>query len=304
MNMPRDFVGYSDRPLEFRWPNGARLALNVVVNYEEGAERNRLDGDEQLEPLTEATYPARPGERELSLESFYEFGSRVGIWRLIRLFDAYEISPTIFVCAQALERNAAVTAAFVERKYDMVGHGYRWISHFGLNEVQEREQIRMARDTVQRLTGQRMIGWFTRPPQTVATRRVLAEEGFLFDCGAYNDELPYFQEVSGRPFLIVPYTLDVNDVRYWKTGFFTGTDFERYCLDSFETLYLESARTPRMMSVGLHPRIIGRPGRIRALERFLAHVRRHPDVWIAPRTEIARFWAQQFGQAGTWNWPQ
>jgi peptidoglycan/xylan/chitin deacetylase (PgdA/CDA1 family) len=303
MDMPRDFVGYSDAPPRFQWPNGARLALNIVVNYEEGAERNRLDGDEALEPLTEATYPARPGERELALESFYEFGSRVGIWRLIDLFDLYEIPPTIFVCAQALERNTAVTRAFVARQYDMVGHGYRWISHFGLSEAEEREQIRRARETVQRLTGQQMIGWFTRPPQTVATRRVLAEEGFLFDCGAYNDDIPYFQDVGGRPFLVVPYTLDVNDVRFWKGSLFTGADFEHYCLDSFEALYLESARTPRMMSVGLHPRIIGRPGRIMALGRFLAHVRKHRDLWIASRTEIARFWASQFAPADTWNWP-
>jgi peptidoglycan/xylan/chitin deacetylase (PgdA/CDA1 family) len=149
-----------------------------------------------------------------------------------------------------------------------------------------------------------MIGWFTRPPQTVATRRILAEEGFLFDCGAYNDELPYFQDVRGRPFLIVPYTLDVNDVRYWKTGFFTGTDFERYCVDTFEALYRESARTPRMMSVGLHPRIVGRPARALAFERFLAHVRQHSDVWIAPRTEMARCWATQFAPNGPGNWPQ
>ncbi len=303
MDMPRDFIGYGNKPPKFQWANGARLALNLVVNYEEGSERNRLDGDEELEPLTEASYPARPGERELASESFYEFGSRVGIWRIIDLFDKYQVHPTIFACAVALERNSMVAQAFVERKYDMVGHGYRWISHFKFNDEQEREQIRRATVSIQSTTGQRIVGWFTRPPQTVSTRRILAEEGFLFDSGAFNDDIPYFQEVKGRPFLIVPYSLDINDVRFWKTGLFTATDFETYCTDAFDALYHESARAPRMMSVGLHPRIIGRPGRILGLDRFLAHVRDYPDVWIAPRTEIARFWADRFAPPDTWNWP-
>ncbi len=304
MDMPRDFIGYGDKPPKFEWPNGARLALNLVVNYEEGSERNRLDGDEDLEQLTEASYPAQLGERELALESFYEFGSRVGIWRIIDLFERYRVRPTIFACAVALERNPVVTRAFVERGYDVVGHGYRWISHFGLSEQHEREQIRKATESILRTTGQRIIGWFTRPPQTIATRRILAEEGFLFDSGAYNDDLPYFQDVRGRPFLVVPYTLDINDIRFWKAGMFTATDFETYCIDSFGALYRESVRTPRMMSIGLHPRIIGRPGRILGLDRFLAHVRNYRDVWIVPRTEIARFWARRFAPPNTWNWPQ
>ena len=304
LDMPRDFIGYGGKPPKFEWPNGARLALNLVVNYEEGSERNPLDGDEELEHLTEASYPARPGERELAMESFYEFGSRVGIWRIIDVFDKYQVRPTIFACAVALERNPKVTQAFVERKYDMVGHGYRWISHFKLNEQQEREQIRKATESIQHKTGQRIVGWFTRPPQTVATRRILAEEGFLFDSGAYNDDIPYFQDVRARPFLIVPYTLENNDIRFWKTGLFTAADFETYCIDSFDALYRESARTPRMMSIGLHPRVIGRPGRILGLDRFLAHVRDYPDTWIAPRTDIARFWADRFAPPNTWNWPQ
>lgn len=302
MDMPRDFIGYGNNAPKVQWPNGARLALNFVINYEEGSERNRLDGDEELEPLSEATYPSRPGERELTQESFYEYGSRVGIWRIMEVFAKHQVTPTIFACAVALERNAAVTQELVGRKYDMVGHGYRWISHFGLTEDRERAQIRNAVDSIQRTTGQRILGWFTRPPQTVATRRILAEEGFLFDSGALNDDLPYFQEVGNRPFLIVPYSLDINDVRFWKGGLFTARDFEMYCSDSFDALYQESARIPRMMSVGLHCRIIGRPGRILGLDRFLAHVRNHPDVWIATRTEIARFWAEHFAPPHTWNW--
>lgn len=304
MDMPRDFVGYGNNTPKVQWPNGARLALNFVINYEEGSERNRLDGDVELEPLSEATYPSLPGERELTQESFYEYGSRVGVWRIMEVFAKHQVTPTIFACAVALERNAVVTQEFVERKYDMVGHGYRWISHFGLNEDQEREQIRKAVDSIQQTTGQRIVGWFTRPPQTVATRRILAEDGFLFDSGALNDDLPYFQEVRERPFLIVPYSLDINDVRFWKGGLFTARDFEMYCCDSFDALYQESARIPRMMSVGLHCRIIGRPGRILGLDRFLAHVRNYPDVWIATRTEIARFWAERFAPPHTWNWPR
>jgi len=298
MDMPRDFIGYGDRRPKFEWPNGARLAVNIVVNYEEGSERNVLDGDTEIE----SPYPVEPGGREFALESFFEFGSRVGIWRLIELFDQYQVPPTIFACALAVERNPSVAKAFVERKYDLVGHGYRWISHFGLSEEQERDQIRKAVESIQRITGRRLVGWFTRPPQTLATRRILAEEGFLFDSGAVNDEIPYFQEVQSRPFLIVPYTLDVNDIRFWKGQMFTAHDFEEYCRDAFDVLYRESARAPRMLSVGLHPRVIGRPGRILGLERFLARIQDCRDVWLATRTEIARFWLEQFAPPNTWNW--
>ncbi len=302
MDMPRDFIGYGDRRPKFEWPNGARLAVNIVVNYEEGSERNVLDGDAEIERASESPYAVEPGGREFTLESFFEFGSRVGIWRLIELFDQYQIPPTIFACALAVERNPSVAKAFVERKYDLVGHGYRWISHFGLSEEQERDQIRKAVESIQRTTGRRLVGWFTRPPQTLATRRILAEEGFLFDSGAVNDEVPYFQEVQSKPFLIVPYTLDVNDIRFWKGQMFTARDFEEYCRDAFDVLYRESARAPRMLSVGLHPRVIGRPGRILGLERFLASIQDCRDVWLATRTEIARFWLEQFAPPNTWNW--
>jgi peptidoglycan/xylan/chitin deacetylase (PgdA/CDA1 family) len=278
--------------------------LNLVINYEEGAERNPLDGDEVLEPLSEASYTVPPGQRELALESFYEYGSRVGIWRLLSLLDRYEVRATVFACGRAILRNPDVARALVVRKYDIVGHGYRWIPHSGLSEEEEREQIRKARDSIQQSTGQRIIGWFTRPLQTVATRRILAEEGFLFDSGAFNDDIPYFQEIRGRPFLVLPYTLDVNDIRFWKTGLFIADDFASYCINSFEVLYQEGASIPRMMSVGLHPRVIGRPGRIVGLDRFLTHIRKCPEVWIAARTDIARFWAERFAPSDTWNWPQ
>jgi allantoinase len=303
MDMPRDFIGYGRNTPQFEWPNGARLALNIVVNYEEGAERNPLDGDPQREDASEAVFPAKPGERETHQESVHEYGSRVGIYRIIDLFDQYQVRPTIFACALALERNPPVTKEFVDRKYDIVSHGYRWITHFGFNEAQERAEIVKARESFLRTTGQRVIGWFNRTPQTVITRRILAEEGFLYDSQAVNDDIPYFQDVAGRPFLIVPYTIDCNDGRFWRGTLTTGRDFETYCVDSFDTLYRESARTPRMMSVGLHPKIIGRPGRIGGVERFLEYVRKRDDVWVCSRGDIARFWAGRFAPPNTWNWP-
>ena len=303
MDMPRDFIGYGRNPPKFEWPNGARLALNIVVNYEEGAERNPLDGDPQREDTSEAVFPAKPGERETHQESVYEYGSRVGIYRIIDVFDKYQVNPTIFACALALERNPPVTREFVDRKYDIVSHGYRWITHFGFTEAQERDEIRKARESFLRTTGQRVIGWFNRTPQTVITRRILAEEGFLYDSQSVNDDIPYFQDLQDRPFLIVPYTIDCNDGRFWRGTLNTGRDFETYCVDSFDTLYRESARTPRMMSVGLHPKIIGRPGRIGGVDRFLEYVRQYPDVWLCSRTDIARFWAERFAPPNTWNWP-
>ena len=304
VDVPRDFIGYGRNTPKFEWPNGARLALNIVVNYEEGAERNPLDGDPVQEQAGETSYQMRSGERELVQESVSEYGSRVGIYRCVDLFDQYKVQPTIFACALALERNSAVTAEFVQRDYDIVSHGYRWINHAGFSEEQEREEIRKARESFARTVRRPILGWFNRSPHTVATRRILAEEGFLFDSQAVNDDIPYFQEVKGRPFLVVPYSVDVNDFRFWRGNMFTGRDFEAYCVDSFDALYRESARTPRMMSVGLHSKIIGRPGRIGGLERFLEYVRQFPDVWLAARTDIARFWAERFAPPDTWNWPR
>ncbi len=291
----RDYIGYAGNPPKVEWPGGARIALNLVINYEEAAELGALPGDPQREIWGEVQYPAKPTERELVNESLFEYGSRVGVWRIMRILNKYQATCTVFACAVALERNPEVTQAFIKSGYDMVGHGHRWIGHYGMTEEQEREEIRKARKSIERTTGQRIIGWFTRPMQTPATRRILAEEGFLYDCYAFNDDLPYFQEVRGKPFLIVPYSLDQNDTRYQKNQMFTGDDFFSYVRDSFDTLYEEGATQPKMISVGLHCRLIGRPGRALALDRFLAHVRTHPDVWIANRNDIARFWMERYG---------
>jgi allantoinase len=292
--MPRDFIGYANRPPDFEWPGGARLAINFVINYEEGAERSPLEGDADREPLVEARYEVPAGERELFTESTFEFGSRVGVWRLLELLDRYKVTPTIFACAVALERNPLVTKALVERGCDFVGHGYRWIPHTGMSPEREREQIRLCRSSIEATTGYGIKGWFTRPPNTPNTRRLLAEEGFLYDSGAVNDDVPYYQEVSGRPFLVVPYSLDVNDTKFFKDQFFIGSDFAEYGIDSFNVLYRESRRAPRMMSVGLHSRIIGRPGRLAGLERLLEHLRNHDGLWITGRDQIATFWSETF----------
>jgi peptidoglycan/xylan/chitin deacetylase (PgdA/CDA1 family) len=294
-NMVRDFVGYGSKPPKVEWPGGARLALNFVINYEEGSELGALETDKQREMMAEAIYPAKPNERELANESVFEYGSRVGVWRIMRILDEYEVTCTIFACALALEQNPAVTQAFIRHGYDMVGHGYRWIAHYGMSEELERKQINEARDSIEQTTGQRIIGWFTRPLLSLNTRRILAEEGFVYDSACFNDDVPYFEQISDRRILVVPYTLDQNDIRYWKNQMFTSNDFFEYMRDTFDTLYEEGATTPKMMSVGLHCRVIGRPGRAQGLDRFLAHVRKFPDVWIANRNGIAKFWLQKYG---------
>ncbi len=243
--MDRDYVGYGGTPPKVEWPGGARLALNIVINYEEGSELGAFDTDPQREMMSEVSYPARADERELVSESLFEYGSRVGIWRIMRILDKYDATCTIYACALALEQNPAVTEAFVKRGYDIVGHGYRWLSHYGMSEEQEREQIRKTRESIERTTGRRIIGWFTRPLQTLATRRILAEEGFLYDSGSFNDDLPYFEKVNGKPFLIVPYSVDQNDTRFQKTRCLRPMTF----LNMFGMLLIpyskKAGRTPR-----------------------------------------------------------
>jgi len=292
---PRDFVGYGSRPPVVDWPNGARLALNIAINYEEGSELCPLEGDQEREMLTEVVFPASREERELASESLFEYGSRVGVWRIMRILDKYDATCSVFACGLALERNPQAAQAFVKHGYDMVGHGYRSLPHHGMSEAEERTHIRRGKEAIERATGQRVIGWFTRLMATTATRRILAEEGLLYDSCAFNDDLPYFDQVNGKPFLVVPYSIDVNDVRFVRNQMFKGRDFFEYARDTFDVLYEEAATSPKMMSMGLHPRTIGRPGRALGLDRFLAHVRRFPDVWIANRNDIAAFWLQKYG---------
>lgn len=296
MNPQRNLVGYANQPPRGRWPNGARLAVSIVVNYEEGSERSQAMGDPDQETMTEwGNYPMPPEIRNLAMESMYEYGARVGIWRLMDIFAEMRVKPTFYACAVAFEHNPAVANAAVAAGYEICSHGYRWEEVFRLTEEQEREHIRLAIASFQKTCGKRPVGWYCRYGASVHTRRLLVEEGgFLYDCDAYNDDVPYFLEVSGKRHLVVPYTPDINDFCFWNSpGFVQADDFFRYLKESFEVLYAESAKGPRMMSIGLHPRIIGRAGRVRGLRSFIAYAKQFHDVWFATREEIARAWLQR-----------
>lgn len=290
---PRDMIGYGRNPPQADWPNGARLALQIVVNYEEGAENSILHGDAASEAFLSELVGAQPmpGARNLNMESIYEYGSRVGIWRLLSLFERKRVPMTVFGVGMALERNPEAVAAMVAGGHEVASHGWRWIDYHTVPEDEEREHIRRSIETIERLTGGRPLGWYTGRISP-NTRRLVAEAGgFLYDSDSYADELPYWTEVSGRPHLIVPYTLDANDYRFaLAQGFNSGDQFFAYLRDSFDVLYAEGETAPKMMSVGLHCRLVGRPGRLASLERFLDYVQKHDRVWICRRVDIARHW--------------
>jgi peptidoglycan/xylan/chitin deacetylase (PgdA/CDA1 family) len=288
---PRDFVGYGRRPPRVEWPNQARVVVSLVVNYEEGAERSFPDGDGVSEG-GDFNYPMPPGVRDLMAESTIEYGSRVGVWRLLDIFDRHDVRTTFFACGRALERNPELGPALAELGHEPCSHGYRWGEHFRMTEDEEREEIRRAVASIERQVGQRPVGWYCRYASSERTRRLLAEEGgFLYDSDAYNDELPYYVPVLGRPWLVVPYAADTNDGRYAVAPGWSNSDqFSDYLIASFDQLYDEGATRPAMMSVGLHCRLSGRPGRARAVDRFIAYARARGGVWFARRDEIARFW--------------
>jgi putative urate catabolism protein len=291
---PRDLVGYADRRPNPRWPGGARIAVQFAINYEEGSEYTVADGDDRTElGLAEAPGGRVPaGIRDLAFESMYEFGSRVGIWRLFRLFGERRMPVTVFAAALALERNPRVAEAIAEAGYDVCCHGWRWEEQFRLSEDEERERIARAVASIARTTGERPAGWYCRYGPSEATRRLLVEEGgFLYDSDAYNDELPYWVEVSGRRHLVVPYTMDANDMKFTVPGGIgSAVDFEAYLKAAFNQLYDEGAEAPGLLSIGLHPRIAGRPARARALAGFLDHILGHDRVWVCRRIDVARHW--------------
>ena len=293
----RDLVGYGPHPPHAQWPGNARVAVQFAINYEEGSESCVADGDERNEAgLAEATGGRLPpGRRDLAFESLYEYGSRVGIWRLLETFARRAIPVTMFGCAVAFERNPAVAAAVREAGHDVCCHGWRWIEPFRLTEAEEREHIARAVASLVRTTGQRPLGWYSRFGPSEHTRRLLVEEGgFLYDADAYNDELPYWTRVAGRDHLVVPYTMDANDAKFAPpASFATGEDFFQYLKETFDQLYAEGATSPRIMSVGLHPRLSGRPARALGLARFLDHALAHDRVWFCRRLDIARHWQKQ-----------
>jgi putative urate catabolism protein len=290
---PRDLVGYGEHPPHPHWPGDARLALSFVLNYEEGGEASVLHGDAASEAYLHEVpgAPARAGERSLSVESIYEYGARAGFWRVRRLFAERGLTLTVYAVGMALERNPDAARAMVESGFEVASHGWRWIDYHDVPEAEERAHIRLAIAAIERATGTRPVGWYTGRISP-NTRRLVAEEGgFLYDSDSYADDLPYWEVVAGAPQLIVPYTLDNNDMKYAvANGFDNGAGFFQYLRDAFDVLYAEGEGSPKMMSVGLHCRLVGRPGRAAALARFLDYVSGHERVWITTREAIARHW--------------
>ena len=293
MDYARDVVGYGANPPDPKWPGGARLAVNFVINYEEGSEASILDGEDHTEfGLTESAniqFPA--GMRNLGAESMFEYGSRVGFWRLMRLFAEHGMPVTVFGCALALERNPDAAAAIRAAGHDVCCHGWRWVEHYLLDEAEERDHIKLAVASLRETIGERPLGWYCRYAPSENTRRLLVEEGgFLYDSDAYNDELPYWTVVDDKPHLVVPYSLTNNDVKFMRGYLGTAEDYFAFHKDAFDMLYHEGATTPKMMSVGIHMRITGHPGRAAGLARFLDYVAGFDDVWVCRRDDIAKHW--------------
>ena len=297
--MERDFIGYGEHPPKVEWPDKARVALSLVVNYEEGSEYSFGLGDDRQESYKEYPKQLPEGVRDFGNESAYEYGSRAGFWRIMRIFARHDAPATFYCCAQALERNPQAARAIAAAGHEVCSHGYRWEEPYTMNEAEERESIAKAVQSLERTTGQRPQGWYSRYSPSVHTRRLLAEEGgFVYDSDSYADDLPYYVTVQGKPFLVLPYTLEVNDVKFWTTSAFAHAGhFYSYLKDTLDVLHEEGAETPKMMSVGLHLRISGRPGRARALHRFLEYARELDGVWITRRIDIARWWLEHYPPA-------
>jgi len=297
VNYPRDLVGYGRDVPHADWPGNARVAVQFVLNYEEGGENSVLHGDPASEQFLSEIIgtPAFPA-RHLSMESIYEYGSRAGAWRILREFERRKLPLTVFGVSMALERHSELTAAFVALGHEIACHGWRWIHYQDVDEATEREHMRVAVEVIRRMTGSAPVGWYTGR-DSPNTRRLVADHGgFLYDADYYGDDLPFWTRVTKSdgaavPHLVVPYTLDCNDMRFaTPQGFNSGEQFLAYLRDAFDVLYAEGVERPKMMSIGMHCRLLGRPGRFAALQRFLDHVERHDRVWICRRADIARHW--------------
>ena len=297
---PRDLIGYGRHAPHADWPGGARIAVQFVLNYEEGGENNVLHGDagsEQFlsEIVGAASYPAR----HMSMESIYEYGSRVGVWRILREFERRGLPLTVFGVAMAMARHPEATAAFVELGHEVASHGWRWIHYQDMDPATERGHLQRAVELHTRLTGSAPLGWYTGRDSPNTRRLVVEHGGFAYDADYYGDELPFWTQVetadgARKPHLVVPYTLDANDMRFaTPQGFNTATQFFDYLRDSFDVLYAEGEDAPKMLSVGMHCRLLGRPGRFVALQRFLDHIAKHDKVWVCRRIDIARHWQQR-----------
>jgi putative urate catabolism protein len=296
MDYPRDLTGYGSNPPDPKWPGGARIAVQIVLNYEEGGENCVLHGDPASETFLSDIIGAEAYRaRHMSMESLYEYGARTGVWRLLRLFKARGVTVTVFAVAEALARHPHMAEAFLRDGHEIASHGLKWINYQNVDEASERAHIAKAVEVITAIAGERPLGWYTGRTSP-NTRRLVAEYGgFLYDADDYNDDLPYWDRRYGAPVLVTPYTLDANDMRFATAqGFNTSEQFFAYLKDTFDVLYAEGATAPKMMSVGLHCRLAGRPGRFAAVERFLAHAQAHKDVWFARRIDIARHWRANF----------
>lgn len=292
----RDLRGYGDSPPAVRWPHDAQLALSLVINVEEGAELSLGHGDERNESVYEVVEEV-VGTRDLCMESHFAYGTRVGWPRIRDALAERNLHATLNACGRAVALSPWLAQDAVALGHEVSCHGWRWERHAGMTEDHERAVIARAVEAIREACGERPVGWHTRSATSLATRRLLCEEGgFLYDSNAYDDDTPYVVDEAGRPHVVLPYAFDTNDMRFQRGGGFVfGDDFARYCIDAFDRLYAEGATRPRMMSVGLHLRIIGRPGRIAGLERFLDHAMRHRGVWCARRDEIAHAWRSMVG---------
>ena len=293
VDYPRDLIGYNAQPPHAHWPNDARIAIQFVLNYEEGGENCVLHGDPASEMFLSEIIGAEPFQnaRHMSMESIYEYGSRAGVWRILDLFRARKIPITLFAVAMAMQRHPQVIEQALKDGHEIASHGYRWINYHGMNVEEERAHMEKAIAIHSDICGARPLGWYTGRTSAHTRDLVAGEGGFIYDADDYSDDLPFWSKQVTTPHLVVPYTLDTNDMRFATAqGFHTGDQFASYLIDAFDTLYAEGATSPKMMSVGLHCRLIGRPARFAGLVKFIDHVQKHEKVWMARRLDIAKHW--------------
>ena len=292
----RDLIGYGSNLPKVEWPNKARIAVQIVLNYEEGAENCVLNGDKNSEVFLSEIIGAQPIKgRHMNMESLYEYGSRAGFWRLHNLFQEKEIPITIFGVGMALEKNPEICKAIIEADYEVASHGWRWIDYQNIKKSEEKKHMQLAIKAHTKIFGKRPDGWYTGRCSPNTRDLVMEDGGFLYDSDSYSDDLPYWENRNKKKQLIIPYTLDNNDMRFaTNQGFNTGDHFYSYLKDSFDALYEEGRTNPKMMSVGLHCRLIGKPGRIQSLKKFLDYIEKHEDIWVCKRVDIAKHWIKNY----------
>jgi allantoinase len=292
----RDMIGYGSKGVKIVWPNKARIAVQIVLNYEEGAENCVLNGDKNSEIFLSEIIGAKPVKgRHVNMESLYEYGSRAGFWRLHKLFQEKKIPITVFGVGMALEKNPEICKAIKNAGYEVASHGWKWIDYQNIKKSEEKKHMKLAIQTHKQIFGERPNGWYTGRCSPNTRDLVMEDGGFLYDSDSYSDDLPYWETRGKKKQLIIPYTLDNNDMRFvTNQGFNTGDHFFTYLKDSFDTLYEEGKTSPKMMSVGLHCRIIGKPGRIQSLKKFLDYMLKHEDVWLCKRIDVAKHWIKNY----------